>query len=83
MPLQLLSPPALVRVRDRDGALCPGLLLGRRDDRSYVQVSRGAGDNRLRWLPSSDVDLADGSAAPLPPQVRAAPVSLRQPRSWR
>ena len=82
MTLQLLFPPALVQVRDVDGAVRPALLIGRRDDRSYLQVSRGAGDNVLRWLPSADVGPA---GAPLPQQteVHAAPVQLRAPRSWR
>ena len=82
MPLELLTPPALVRVRDVDGALRPALLIGRRADRSYVQVSRGAGDNVLRWLPSEQVS-AGGDGVPLPPVVRPAPVQLRAPRSWR
>lgn len=82
MPLSLLDRPALVRVRDADGVVRPGLLLARRDDRAYVQVSRGAGDNRLCWLPAGAVEPAD-DAAPLVAQVRAAPVSLRGPRSWR
>lgn len=55
MPLELLTPPALVQVRVTDGALRPALLIGRRDGRSYLQISRGAGDNVLRWLPSADV----------------------------
>ena len=55
MPLQLLAPPALVQVRDTDGQLRRALLLARRDGRSYLQVSRGPGDNVLRWLPSADV----------------------------
>jgi hypothetical protein len=43
--LELLTPPALVAV---DHA--PALLLARRGDRHYVQVSRGAGLNHLRWV---------------------------------
>jgi hypothetical protein len=82
MPLELLTPPALVQVRDVDGELRPALLLGRRDGRSYVQVSRGAGDNVLRWLPSTSVGPA-GDLEPLATRVPDAPVQLRQPRSWR
>ena len=84
MPLELLTPPALVQVRDDDGVLRPALLLGRRDDRSYLQVSRGPGDNVLRWLPSAQVrrpaaDVTSTGAV----DVHPAPVSLRGPRSWR
>lgn len=53
MPLEMLTPPAPVVVRDADGQPRPALLLGRRDDRSFVQVSGGPGDNRLRWVPTS------------------------------
>ena len=53
--LHLVTPPSLVHVRDVDGAPRPALLVARRDDRCYLQVSRGAGDNVLRWLPSADV----------------------------
>lgn len=55
MPLQLLTPPALVEVCDPDGSVRPALLLGRRDDRRYVQVSHACGDNRLRWVAARDV----------------------------
>lgn len=55
MPLQLLTPPVPVRVRDTDGQVRPALLLGGRDDRRFVQVSRGPGDNRLRWVPADVV----------------------------
>ena len=55
MPLELLLRPALVQVRDADGEVRPALLLARRGARSYLQVSRGAGDNVLRWLPSAHV----------------------------
>lgn len=82
MPLELLSPPALVQVRDRDGAVRPALLIGRRDDRAYLQVSRGAGDNVLRWLPAADVRPADG-LAPAALHVPDAPVRLRAPRGQR
>ncbi len=82
MPLELLTPPALVQVRDVDGELRPALLIGRRGDRSYLQVSRGAGDNVLRWLPSAQVGAA-GDPLPLTARVHDAPVQLRQPRSWR
>ena len=82
MRLELLTPPALVEVRDLDGALRLALLLGRRDGRCYLQVSRSAGDNVLRWLPSAEVRETT-SAAPLPARVRSGPVQLRAPRSWR
>lgn len=55
MPLLLLTPPALVEVRDADGTVRPALLLGRRDDRDYVQVHHADGDNRLRWVPRTAV----------------------------
>ena len=84
MPLELLTPPSLVQVRDVDGALRPALLLGRRGDRSYLQVSRGPGDNVLRWLPSARVHRAAGPArGGGDVEVHAAPVQLRAPRSWR
>jgi hypothetical protein len=54
-PLRLVSPPSLVQVRDADGALRRALLFARRDDRCFLQVRRGPGDNVLRWLPSADV----------------------------
>jgi hypothetical protein len=52
--LQLLTPPALVAV-DRQ----PALLLARRGDRAYVQVSRGAGLNHLRWVAAEAVRPAE------------------------
>ena len=55
MPLQLLVPPVFVSVLDLDGCVRPALLLGRRDERRFVQVSHGAGDNRLRWVAAVDV----------------------------
>lgn len=67
MPLQLLVPPVLVSVLDLDGCVRPALLLGRRDERRFVQVSHGAGDNRLRWVAAFDV----GVTSPVEP----APVS--------
>ena len=45
MRLEVLHPPVPVAV-DRS----PALLLARRGDRRYVQVSRGAGLNHLRWV---------------------------------
>ena len=82
MRLELLSPPPLVQVRDLDGVVRPALLLGRRADRSYLQVSRGAGDNVLRWLPSAHVAAA-GEVLARTAEVHDAPVALRRPRSWR
>lgn len=60
--MQLLS-PTLVDVCGADGATRPALLLARRGDRRYVQVSHAAGDNRLRWVPASDVQPATVRAA--------------------
>ena len=54
MRLELLTPPALVAV-----AGAPALLLARRGERRYVQVSRGAGLNHLRWVPASAVRPAE------------------------
>ena len=93
MPLELLLRPVLVQVRDTDGEVRPALLLARRGARSYLQVSRGAGDNVLRWLPSAYVLVVawgstgeargGGAAVEGGVAVRPAPVQLRQPRSWR
>lgn len=55
MPLLLLTPPLLVTVRGADGQVHRGLLLGRRGDRRFVQVSGAPGDNRLRWVPADAV----------------------------
>jgi hypothetical protein len=83
----MIRPPALVHVRDLDGALRPALLLALRDGRSYVQVSRGAGDSVLRWLPSGRLAPASseavrGSAVPRR-EVHDGAVSWRPPRSTR
>lgn len=64
MRLELLTPPALVAV-DR----APALLLARRGERSYVQVSRGAGLNHLRWV----------DAAAVRPAAEAEPVRAQLP----
>lgn len=63
MRLQLLSPPVLVGVAD-GGVVHPALLLATRGDRRYVQLSRGAGQNHLRWVAASAV-------GPVPEQVPA------------
>lgn len=55
MSLQLYAPPLLVTVRDSAGTPRPALLLGRRDERRFVQVSGGPGDNRLRWVAAAAV----------------------------
>jgi hypothetical protein len=62
--LELLTPPALVSV-DRS----PALLLARRGDRRYVQVSRAPGLNHLRWVDAAQVrapEEAEPVHAPLP-----------------
>ena len=83
MPLHLLRPPALVDVRSGDGTVRPALLLGRRDDRSFVSVSHGAGDNRLRWVPAADVTASSGAEpAAYAPRTSQA-VALSGPRSQR
>ena len=69
-PCLLLSPPALVQVRDLDGAVRRALLLARRADRCFLQVSRGPGDNVLRWLPATHV-------RPAAPGRRPGAVGLR------
>jgi len=53
--LELLCPPALVSVDEGEGGACPALLLARRGDRCYVQVSRGPGLNHLRWVAAEQV----------------------------
>jgi len=55
VPLQLLAPPLLVAVRGPDGQVRKGVLLARRGERRFVQVSGGPGDNRLRWVPADVV----------------------------
>jgi hypothetical protein len=52
--LHLLTPPALVTVRER-GEDRRALLLATRGERSYVQVSRGVGANHLLWVGSGQV----------------------------
>ena len=54
MRLQLLTPPALVTVREPGGPRS-ALLLATRGGRSYVQVSRGVGANHLVWVGSGQV----------------------------
>ena len=54
MRLHLLTPPALVTVRER-GRDLSALLLATRGERSYVQVSRGVGANHLLWVGSGSV----------------------------
>ena len=78
MRLETMCPPLLVAV-DRH----PALLLARRGDRSYVQVSRGPGSNHLRWVDAAVVrpaDEAENAAAPADPGAAPAaglPRSLR------
>ena len=66
MRLVLLTPPALVAV-DQDGVVRPAWLLARRGARCFVCVSRGAGDNALRWV---DEGLLRPAGAPV--EVAAA-----------
>ena len=66
MPLQLLTTPELIGVAD-GGAVHPALLLAVRDERRYVQVSRGAGLNHLRWVDASAVLPAPVGAPPAAP----------------
>ena len=71
MRLQLQTPPTLVAVAVDDG-IRPALLLGTRGDRSYVQVSRGAGLNHLRWVAASALRSAAAADAPPEPPGRSA-----------
>ena len=52
MRLVLLTPPALVAVED-GGVARRAWLLARRGERCFVCVSRGPGDNALRWVDES------------------------------
>jgi hypothetical protein len=52
--LHLLTPPALVTVREPGGTR-PALLLATRGERCYLQVSRGLGANHLVWVGSGQV----------------------------
>ena len=61
--MQLLT-PTLVDVCSADGTVRPALLLARRADRRFVQVSHAAGDNRLRWVGAGDVREAAGPVTP-------------------
>ena len=65
--MQLLN-PTLVDVCGR-----PALLLAQRGDRRFVQVSHGAGDNRLRWVPA--VDVTSPGPTPRPQQPAAASIT--------
>ena len=58
MRLEQVVPPELVAVGDDDGTRL-ALLLARRGDRRYVQISSGAGLNHLRWVDCSVVRPAD------------------------
>ena len=84
MPLVLLSPPALVSVRDTDGGVLPALLLGVRDDRRFVQVSRGAGANHLCWVGAEQLSEPSGEEEAVVEPVRPATTPARGvPRSLR
>ena len=54
MRLHLLTPPALVTVREPGGPRS-ALLLATRGERCYVQVHRGLGANHLVWMASGQV----------------------------
>lgn len=75
MRLELLSPPTLVTVDRR-----PALLLARRGDGRYVQVSRGAGLNHLRWVCAAQVRPAE-EAEPVEPVL--PPTRFGLPRAQR
>ena len=66
--MQLLT-PTLIDVCGR-----PALLLAQRGDRRFVQVSNGAGDNRLRWVPA--VDVTPPGRTPRPQQPAAASIAM-------
>jgi hypothetical protein len=72
--LELLTSPTLVGVRGPDDQVLPALLMARRGDRRFVQVSRGPGCNSLVWVDAADV-LAAGASVP----VSAAGPSLDAP----
>lgn len=85
MRLEMLIPPALVGVRDADGQVLLALLIARRGERSFVQVSRGPGCNSLVWVDVDAVLAAAGAVAGQrvapAPDVRAP--SGRAPRRLR
>lgn len=85
MRLEMLTPPALVGVRDPAGQVLPGLLIARRGERGFVQVSRGPGCNSLVWVAVDAVLAAEEAAAGAglapTPLVRAP--SGRAPRGLR
>lgn len=66
MRLELLTPPALVTVHGT-----PALLLARRGDRCYVQLSRGAGANHLCWVAAQALE--GGGPQDLPAPARGLP----------
>jgi hypothetical protein len=83
--LELLTPPALVGVRVDDGQVLPALLMARRGDRRFVQVSRGPGRNSLVWVDGDTVlasDQAMPAALPDATAVGGAP-ARRAPRALR
>ena len=80
--MQLLT-PTLVDVRGPDGTVRPAVLLARRDDRRFVQVSHAAGDNRLRWVGVTDVTEAGELVAPAFAAGASAAVALSGPRASR
>ena len=73
MRLVLLTPPALVAVED-GGVLRRAWLLARRGERCFVCVSRGAGDNALRWVEQERLRPGDATVQWAPVRPGAAPV---------
>ena len=73
MRLELLTPPELVAVEEA-GVVSPALLLARRADRRYVQVSRGPGLNHLRWVDDALLRPATEATRVDLPVVGSAPV---------
>ena len=73
MRLVLLTPPVLVAV-EQDGVPRRAWLLARRGDRCFLCVSRGPGDNALRWLDVTRLRPASDAVQPAPGRREAAPV---------
>ena len=74
MPLELHRPPLLVAVA-RAGTVLPALLIARRGDRRYVQLSRGHGSNHLVWVAATDLRPAGVPVPTASPDPRGLPWS--------